>query len=186
MNPSSNHANQVTPYLTLQSNEGLKFAKFLMNQLTDAVFWFRRDAQFFYVNDTTCRWLGYSREELLCLKIHDIDLELPVETWSEWWRSLRHQGHLTFKSQYRTKAGEKLPMEIAFSYYSCQDKEFGCAFARDHTAEVELCQALEQERKYSQRRAEFNSILSHEIRNTPKITRSVIAPHFQIGAETRR
>lgn len=88
MNLSLDPINQHNPPLTLQSNEELRFAKLLMNHLTDAVFWLGPDAQFLYVNDTLCCWLEYSREELLSLKIHDVDLGLPAETWSERWRSL--------------------------------------------------------------------------------------------------
>lgn len=50
---------------TLQPEEELQFAKFLVNHTVDAAFWLGPDARFLYVNDVACRLLGYSRKELL-------------------------------------------------------------------------------------------------------------------------
>lgn len=157
---------EYKPISILPSEEELQFAEFLMNSVTEAIFWLGSDARFFYANDRACRLLGYSREELLSLTMHDVALDLPADVWSERWRLLKQYGSLTFKSQYRTKVGKLLPVEIAFTYRSYHGTEFSCVFACEKTTEVELRQALKQEKKRSQLRAQFICMLSHEIRTS--------------------
>ena len=156
--------NQPNPPFTLQLQEELQFAKLLVNHVADAAFWLGSDARFLYVNDVACRKLGYSREELLCLTMQDVDADLTAEVWSEQWRSLRQQGSLTFESRHRTKAGRIFPVEITVTYVEYHGREFSCTFAREKTAEVEIRQALKQEKKRSQLRARFVYMVSHEVR----------------------
>lgn len=79
----------------------------------------------------------------------------------------RHHGRLTFESEYQTKLGRRLPIEITFTYGSYCSRELIYAFAKDRTVEVDLREALEQERQCSQLRIEFiYSVLSHEIRTS--------------------
>ena len=182
-------ADEYNPIFTLPPEEELQFAKFLMNCVADAVFWLEPDARFFYVNDWACRLLGYSREELLSLTMHDVALGLPAEVWSDQWRSLKQHGSLTFESQYRTKAGRILSLEIAFIYGSYHGREFGCVFAREKTTEVELRSSLEQEKKSSQLRAQFICMLSHEIRtslNLVSFSTSLLKRHSQQWTEDKK
>lgn len=129
---------QRDPPFRVQPQEELQFAKFLVNHFADAVFWLGSDARFLYVNDMACRKLGYSREELLSLTMHDVDPDLQAEVWSEQWRSLKQQGCLTFESRHRTKAGRIFPVEIAVTYLEYHGREFSCAFAREQATEVKL------------------------------------------------
>ncbi|MEH2096275.1 PAS domain-containing sensor histidine kinase [Nostoc sp. 'Peltigera membranacea cyanobiont' 213] len=110
----------------------MKFAHFLINQAVDAAFCLGANAQFLYVNDATCLMTEYSREELLSMKLHDIDVDFSLHNWSD----ISSQGSLTFKSRYRTKQGRIFLVEISMSYVKHQDMEFGCAFAREKTGEI--------------------------------------------------
>ena len=47
----------------------------------DEVFWIHPDASIFYVNKSACDKLGYSREELLQMKIGQLDPFFPEENW---------------------------------------------------------------------------------------------------------
>ena len=44
------------------------------------------DGRLLYVNRRACENLGYSREELLELTVHDVNPSLPREGWRETWR----------------------------------------------------------------------------------------------------
>ncbi|MEH2279945.1 MAG: scytonemin biosynthesis sensor histidine kinase [Nostoc sp.] len=116
----------------LQPEIEMKFAHFLINNAVDAAFCLGANAQFLYVNDSTCLMTEYSREELLSMSLHDIDVDFSVHNWSDF--SL--QGSFTFKSRYRTKGGRIFLVEISMSYVKHQDMEFGCAFAREKTDEI--------------------------------------------------
>ncbi|WP_244944966.1 PAS domain S-box protein [Nostoc sphaeroides] len=85
----------------LQPQVEMKFAHFLINHAVDAAFCLGENAQFLYVNDATCRMTEYSREELLSMRLHNIDVDFSLHNWSD----ISSQNSLTFKSRYRTKRG---------------------------------------------------------------------------------
>lgn len=116
----------------LQPEIEMKFAHFLINHAVDAAFCLGANAQFLYVNDATCLMTEYSREELLSMRLHDIDVDFSLHNWSD----ISSQGSLTFKSRYRTKGGRIFLVEISMNYVKHQDMEFGCAFAREKTDEI--------------------------------------------------
>jgi PAS domain S-box-containing protein len=116
----------------LQPEVEFKFAHFLINQAVDAAFCLGANAEFLYVNDATCRMMEYSREELLSMTLHDVDVDFSIHNWSE----LKSQNSITFKSRYRTKGGRIFLVEISLTYVEHQGKKFGCAFAYDKSEEV--------------------------------------------------
>lgn len=116
----------------LQPEVEMKFAHFLINHAVDAAFCLGENAQFLYVNDATCRMTEYSREELLSMRLHDIDVDFSLHNWSD----ISSQNSLTFKSRYRTKRGRIFLVEIFISHVKQQDMEFGCAFAREISDEI--------------------------------------------------
>ncbi|MEH2414515.1 scytonemin biosynthesis sensor histidine kinase [Nostoc sp.] len=117
---------------TAQPEVEMKFAHFLINHAVDAAFCLGANAQFLYVNDATCLMTEYSREELLSMRLHDIDVDFSLHNWLD----ISSQGSLTFKSRYRTKAGRIFLVEISMSYVKQQDMEFGCAFVREKSDEI--------------------------------------------------
>jgi len=117
----------------LQPEEELQLAKFLMERTVDAVFWVERDARVLYVNDAACNLVGYSREELLSITLHDVNPDFSVEVWSKHWRTIKQQGSLNFESLHWSKEGLSFPVESAVTYREYNGKEYGCILVRDIT-----------------------------------------------------
>ena len=111
----------------------LKMTQFSLDRAADAIFWIEADARLIYVNDTACRSLGYSREELLSMTVHDIDPDYQEAVWAESWERLRRVGSFTIESVHRAKDGRTFPVEITANYLNYGGKECDCAFARDIT-----------------------------------------------------
>ncbi|MBD2520240.1 PAS domain S-box protein [Nostoc sp. FACHB-973] len=116
----------------LQPEAEMKFAHFLINHAVDAAFCLGANAEFIYVNDATCLMTEYSREELLSMKLHDVDVDFSLHNWSD----IRSHNSFTFKSRYRTKRGRIFLVEISITYVKDQDMEFCCAFVREKTDEI--------------------------------------------------
>lgn len=133
MASNNNPFDQANPQGILKLEEEFQLTKFLINQLEEAVFGVGLDAQFVYVNDVACYSLGYTREELLAMTMHDVNPDLSQEIWLEYWETLRHQGSLTFKSQHQAKAGWVFPVKISVTYAEFQGRGYGCTFAREIT-----------------------------------------------------
>ncbi|MCK5685980.1 PAS domain S-box protein, partial [bacterium] len=90
----------------LKAEQTLKFTQFAIDHAAEAAFWIHpEDAGFVYVNKSAFNMLGYSRDELLKLKIWDVDISLPIEKWSELLERFRNESAVTFESQYVRKDG---------------------------------------------------------------------------------
>lgn len=127
---------------TKRMEKALRLTQFSVDQAVEAILWLDPTARIFNVNDTACRMLGYSRQQLTAMTVHDIDPNFPVERWPEHWSHLKEQGALAFEAKYCSRSGEVLEMEVTFNYLQSDGKEYGCAILRDigerKRAEAEL------------------------------------------------
>lgn len=123
--------------------------KFAVDRTSIEVYWTLSNSKIIYVNDSACKDLGYSREELLNMKIYDIDPEYPIPVWNEHWDDLKKKRTLTFISFHQRKNGKIFPVEITANYIKFNGIEYNIAFAKDITERVNAKEALkESEEKF--------------------------------------
>ena len=151
-----------------RATEALKLTQFSVDQMADAAFWIAKDAKFFYVNDQACKSLGYSKEELLQMEVHQIDPIYQKVDWEDHWTTLRNEKQLRVESVHIAKDGREFPVELMINYVNFDGNEYNCAFARDITERkrnVEtLRSAKERAEQANKTKSEFISNISHEIR----------------------
>jgi PAS domain S-box-containing protein len=128
-----------------RAEEERRMMKFAVDRAADAVFCNGKDRRFVYVNDTACRLLGYTREELLSVTVHDVDLISSKETWEEEWRVAKRLGSFTMESLARAKDGRIFPTELTVNHLEFEGKEFNFISMRDIT---ERKRAEEELRKF--------------------------------------
>jgi len=109
----------------------LQFVLRSLNRIDDEVFWIDDRAQILDANETAYRNLGYSRDELLQLRVSDIDPNYDAARWAAHWQELKAKGSLTFESAHRTRSGDIFPTEIVANYFEFDGREFNCALVRD-------------------------------------------------------
>lgn len=114
-----------------QTEAAMKLTQFSVDRAVDSIFWVTRDARIVKVNDTACRVLGYSKDELLSMSVHDIDPNFPTSAWPAHWETLRRQKTFTFESSQRTKTGAMVLTEVTVNHIEVDGQEFNCAFVRD-------------------------------------------------------
>ena len=114
-----------------KSEETLRLTQFAVDRAGDAGYWIDREGRLIYVNEQMCRVLGYSRDELLSMTVHDINPAFPAEVWPSHWETLRKRKTYTFESRHRAKDGRIIPVEVTVNYMGIEGKEYNCAFARD-------------------------------------------------------
>lgn len=144
ISPVFNAEGRITHFLAVEEDiterkrmeKELRQFQFATDQAADAVFWINRDGKFYYVNDQACRSLGYSREELMALRVFDIDPGLSPERWAKRWEESprRQMAAYQLESLHRRKDGSTFPVEITARHFSASDAELHVAFARDITA----------------------------------------------------
>jgi PAS domain S-box-containing protein len=113
--------------------QALKLTQFMVDHSAEEVYFVRSDGGFEYVNEAACRALGYSRNELLGLRVPDISPLHPDQRWPVTWQLLKEAGHTTFETFHKRKDGELCPVEITSNYLYFDDTEYNCAFVRDIT-----------------------------------------------------
>jgi two-component system cell cycle sensor histidine kinase/response regulator CckA len=130
-----------------RAEELLRLTQFSIQRSSEAAFWITPDGRFFYVNETACRSLGYSREELLEMTVHDIDPSFPEGIWAEHWEDLKRRGSFNIESYHRTKDGTLFPIELTVNYVIFGGKEYNCAFARDITERKRVEEVVHREKE---------------------------------------
>lgn len=115
------------------NEELLRFTQFSIENASDAIFWSGLDARICFVNAAGCQLLGYSREELLELSVHDLEPGRPRDEWTMDCARLKEVKSLRFESKVRRKDGSFVPVEITINHLEFGGKEHHCAFIRDIT-----------------------------------------------------
>jgi PAS domain S-box-containing protein len=130
-----------------KAEELLLQTQFVVDHASDSIFWVKPDGQFVYVNEASCRLLGYSREELLVMYVSDLDSHLSAEERKKAWKTAKKLGTVSFETYQRSKDGMFLPVEIIGNYLNFQEKEYFVFFARDITDRKHAAKALSEEKE---------------------------------------
>ncbi len=113
------------------AEDALRVMQLAFDQAGDACWWVEEDGRIVYVNEAACRSLGYSREELLSMRVYDFAADVPPEAWPAHWQQIREGGALTLETRHRRKDGTVFPIELAVSYSEYKGKGYCCAISRD-------------------------------------------------------
>ena len=116
-----------------RAQEFLALKSFALSNVHEAALLTDEQARFRYVNQESCRVLGYTREELLGMGIPDIDPDFPAERWPDHWRDLKARRSLTFEGRHRAKDGRTFPVEVSANYFEYGGKAYSLALVRDIT-----------------------------------------------------
>ena len=129
----------------------LKLFRDLINQSGDSLFLVNAETgRFLDVNDQAYIALGYSKEELLSMKVQDIEALISgPEELREEFKKVKKHGHYIFRGEHIRKDGQILPVEINQRYVESENVPYIVAVVRDITERIELERQLkESEKKY--------------------------------------
>jgi PAS domain S-box-containing protein len=113
-----------------------RFTQFAVQHAFVQVFWITADSRFLYVNDSACRSLGFTREELMQMSVADIDPVFPNKEsreFAEGWQALREKRSLRLETFHRSRDGRVYPVEIHANLIEFEGQEYNCAFVMDIT-----------------------------------------------------
>lgn len=113
---------------------------------TDEGYWvLDLDGNFMHVNDAYCSMMGYSKAELLTMKISDLERRATQEQIKKQIRRIIWSGNQRFETQHRHADGSWVDLEITVTAI---DKQHVVAFLRDIT-QKKLAEKRIQELAYS-------------------------------------
>ena len=116
--------------------ESEKRYRLLFNSIDDALFVHEgpRDGlpgRFMEVNDTACRRLGYTKEELLQMSPPDIDTPETVAALPPIMEKLMREGQTAWEGMHVTREGRRIPVEIVNHLFQLDGKSLILSSARD-------------------------------------------------------
>ena len=144
-----------------RAEEALRLAKFSMDRAADAVYWIDPQAKVFDVNEAASLMLGYSKDELCSMTVHDLNPDFQPDMWPGFWTETKRRGTMVVEAAHRAKNGCLIPIEVSVNYLSYEGKEYHCAFVRNitdrkraeevlHQRERDLRIAIEERERISQ------------------------------------
>ncbi|PKO87338.1 MAG: hypothetical protein CVU18_11145 [Betaproteobacteria bacterium HGW-Betaproteobacteria-12] len=128
------------------------------------------DGRLTYVNRHAAEMLGYTPEEMLALRVPDIDAEVGPERLAEIVAQARRDGSRQFESVQKARDGRRIPVEISLYHRpGCAEQpERLITFISDISRRKEAEQALQQAKAAAeaanQSKSRFLANMSHEIR----------------------
>ena len=142
----------------------LQRTQYAVDHAADQIFVIDSKGCFLDVNESACRRLGYTKEELLTMSVMDIDPDFPPEAWDACWAAVTREGQRRIETRHRSKSGEIYPVEVVANYLYHGGQELDCAIIRDITDRKQTEAAIrESELRYKLvTEATFDAIALHD------------------------
>ncbi|MGZ4959814.1 MAG: PAS domain S-box protein [Methylobacter sp.] len=117
-----------------QAEQDIALMSHALSKVHEAAYLMDDNARFLYVNDESCRALGYTRDELLTMAVMDVGPGWTLEMVGNVWQRQRKEGTVqSFEATHRRKDGSLFPVEINASQFEYDGKTYGLALVRDIT-----------------------------------------------------
>ena len=132
-----------------EMEDRFRLAQHAVDHFMDSSLWLDREGRIVYANEMACKSLGYTREELLSMRIWDIDSAYTPETYARSLDHIRSVRHMELESCGIAKDGRQFPVEVHASYLQYRGHELVICFVRDVTRRKRSEEALkESEEKF--------------------------------------
>ena len=182
-----------------RAEKELHLARFSLENASVEIFWIDAEGLLQYVNESACKNLGYRRNEILSMRIWDIDPDFSSERYAQLWRDMSDGEPVVLESTQHRKDGSVFPVEIFVRQGEFKGVRLNFAFISDITARKEMESQLVQAQKMESvgRLAggvahDFNNMLGIILGNTEMILEDMDADHpfiaklLEIRAATER
>lgn len=105
----------------------------LMENSIDAVQLLDEEGRFLDANRIAGEMLGYTRDELLTMRIADIDPNYPEEEFMRFWQEMPKDTSILFETIHRHKSGRLIPVEVNGIFFHLNERKLLFGVARDLT-----------------------------------------------------
>ena len=143
--------------------------KALFNNINDPILIHDHGGKFIEVNKRACDVLGYSKEEFMNLNPKDIAPPRIIKLLPEMIKTLYEKGYNAFESEFLTKDGRIIPVELNSRIFDYKEKQAIITITRDITkrkqSELKLKESETRYREAFDRTTFYKDLLTHDMNN---------------------
>ncbi|MBD0335401.1 MAG: PAS domain S-box protein [Cyanobacteria bacterium Co-bin13] len=151
---------QITTAIATRKASEARF-RTLVSQAADAFFVIDAEGRLMDVNQQACESLGYSRQDLLSLRMLDIQPDLTQAAFQQLWVALKPGLYLAQEGQHRRRDGTTFPVELRLGMVELGRQPLILALARDNTQRKKAEAAMTRLAEIG----ELAAMTVHEVRN---------------------
>ena len=123
--------------------QSLQVAQVSLEQAPDLIHWSDESGRVVYANEATCRFLGYTKQEIESLYLWDLDPNLSPTEYRERLEATDDLGAVfRHETALRGKDGQSHNVEITGTWVDLEGKKLAVTFARDVTERKRLEESL--------------------------------------------
>ncbi|MFM8551039.1 MAG: PAS domain S-box protein [Nitrospiraceae bacterium] len=116
-----------------RADAAFRLARFTIDQAHDAIYLISQQATILDVNPAASAMLGYTKDELCHMTVHDINPDFQAAMWPAFWAATKKKGGATFETSHRAKDGRRIPIEVHAKHLDFEGREYHCAFVHNIT-----------------------------------------------------
>ena len=127
-------------------DDSLRLTQFVFDKAAVGIFHIATDGRILNANDKAVASLGYTRDELLSMRIFDIDPNLEPARHSRLWQTLEKNATAQnyIETIHRRKDGTLFPVAVTANLMVYNNEQFTISFVRDITEQKEAKDALKK------------------------------------------
>jgi PAS domain S-box-containing protein len=135
--------------------EELRLRAQLLDSTGDSIFVADFDGNFVYLNEAAWKSRGYTRDELMGMNLHVLDVPEYEKLIEARIRELEEKGQSTFESAHRRKDGSVMPIEVSARIIESGGRKLVLSAARDIT----------ERQQAEQKKLEADTLLKNALEN---------------------
>ena len=117
----------------------------LLDLTSDSIFLHDREGNFIYINQAAYKTLGYTKDELMDMNLHDLNVPEFTARIKPRINDLMEKGEITFEAAHFRKDGSIMPVEIKSRIIEYENKNLVLSSVRDISRRKKAEKALSRE-----------------------------------------
>ncbi len=132
----------------IRTEQDLSLKAILLDSANDSIVLHDFDGRIQYVNDTTCRYYGFTKDEMMQKNIFKLNAIEPAKVQKKRLKELVAKGRCVFEAINLRKDGAQFPVEINAKVIETGDKQYVLNVSRDITRRKRNQEKLEKYNKH--------------------------------------
>jgi len=132
---------------TIEAADLQQFASFALEHWATPTYWIAESGVIVYTNRAGRELLGYSHEQMISMKMYEINVDLDPTTWPAIWALLKAVGQRKFEARHRHRDGRIFDVQVTANFLCLNGTEYSCAFVHELGARKALDRRLREAEK---------------------------------------